>query len=191
VLGRPIKVILYDDEGSDEEAVAVVKKLIDRDQVIGVLGEVASKNSLAGGSICEHEHVPMISPSKHQPRRDTRQALRFPRLLHGRFSGCGRRQVRHTEAMETSRRFHLRGSGLQQEAFAVFYGGLFQIRADRGGREVRDLLMRITRRSSREFNRPIPTPCICPGYYNNICLILKQARQSRIERPVFRRRWLG
>ena len=47
VLGKKIKIISEDDRGNQDEAVSVVKKLINRDHAAAVLGEVASTNSLA------------------------------------------------------------------------------------------------------------------------------------------------
>jgi len=45
-----------------------VQKLVNQDQAIAVIGEVASSRSLAGGPICQAAGVPMISPSSTNPR---------------------------------------------------------------------------------------------------------------------------
>jgi branched-chain amino acid transport system substrate-binding protein len=47
LLGKQVRVIVEDDQGKAEEAQTVVTKLISKDKVIAVLGEVASSNSLA------------------------------------------------------------------------------------------------------------------------------------------------
>jgi branched-chain amino acid transport system substrate-binding protein len=61
--GATLRVITEDDQGRPEEAATAVNKLISQDQVVAVLGEVASSNSLAGAPICQKAGVPMISPS--------------------------------------------------------------------------------------------------------------------------------
>ncbi len=61
--GATLRVITEDDQGRPEEAATAVNKLISQDQVIAVIGEVASSNSLAGAPICQASGVPMISPS--------------------------------------------------------------------------------------------------------------------------------
>jgi branched-chain amino acid transport system substrate-binding protein len=61
--GRRIRVIVEDDQGRPEEASTVVTKLITQDEVVAVLGEVASSNSLAAAPICQQNKVPMITPS--------------------------------------------------------------------------------------------------------------------------------
>src|SRR5947208_3391942 len=51
VLGKPVRVISEDDQSKADEAVNAVQKLINRDNVSGILGEVASKRSLAAGNV--------------------------------------------------------------------------------------------------------------------------------------------
>jgi branched-chain amino acid transport system substrate-binding protein len=63
VSGRKIRVITEDDQSKSEEAANAVTKLISQNNVIAVLGEVASSASLAAGPICQSNKVPMITPS--------------------------------------------------------------------------------------------------------------------------------
>lgn len=60
-LGRPLEIHTEDDQGKPEQAASVVTKLITQNQVVAVLGEVASSNSLAAAPICQKEKIPMIS----------------------------------------------------------------------------------------------------------------------------------
>lgn len=68
VLGRKIRLIVEDDTGRAEEAASVVTKLITRDDVVGVIGENSSNQSLAAAPICQAAKVPMISPSSTNPK---------------------------------------------------------------------------------------------------------------------------
>jgi len=61
--GRKIKVLTEDDQSKQEEAANAVTKLISQNNVIAVLGEVASSASMAAGPICQSNKVPMITPS--------------------------------------------------------------------------------------------------------------------------------
>src|SRR6476620_1827143 len=63
VLGKKIRLIIEDDQGRAEDAASVVTKLITSNNVIGVIGENSSNQSLAAAPICEASKVPMISPS--------------------------------------------------------------------------------------------------------------------------------
>ena len=63
ILGKKVRVIVEDDQGKAEEAQIVVTKLITKDRVVAVLGEVASSRSLAAAPVAQQYGVPMISPS--------------------------------------------------------------------------------------------------------------------------------
>jgi branched-chain amino acid transport system substrate-binding protein len=68
VNGRKIRVVTEDDQSKAEEAATAVTKLISQDNVIAVLGEVASSSSLAAAPICQSNKVPMITPSSTNER---------------------------------------------------------------------------------------------------------------------------
>ena len=68
VLGRQIRVQLEDNGGKPDQAVTAVQKLISSDNVVAVLGDVASSNSLAAAPICQSAKVPMLSPSSTNPK---------------------------------------------------------------------------------------------------------------------------
>ncbi len=67
LLGKTIKLITYDDQGKPSEAQTVVQKLINKDKVVAVIGEVASSNSKAGAPICQQNKIPMITPASTNP----------------------------------------------------------------------------------------------------------------------------
>jgi branched-chain amino acid transport system substrate-binding protein len=67
VLGRPIRLVIEDDQGRAEEAASVMTKLITSDNVIAVIGENSSNQSLAAAPIAQANGVPMISPSSTNP----------------------------------------------------------------------------------------------------------------------------
>jgi len=66
--GAKVRVVSEDDRGLPEEAVTVVKKLVNQDRVIAVIGEVASSRSLAAAPVCQENGVPMITPSSTNPK---------------------------------------------------------------------------------------------------------------------------
>jgi len=68
VNGRKIRVLTEDDQSKAEEAANAVTKLISQNNVIAILGEVASSNSLAAAPICQSNKVPMITPSSTNER---------------------------------------------------------------------------------------------------------------------------
>ena len=67
VLGKKIRLVVEDDQGKAEEAASAVTKLITHDNVIAIIGENSSNQSLAAAPICQANRIPMISPSSTNP----------------------------------------------------------------------------------------------------------------------------
>lgn len=68
LLGKQVRVIVEDDQSKPEEAYTVATKLITKDKVIALLGEVASSRSLAAAPVAQQNGIPMISPSSTNPQ---------------------------------------------------------------------------------------------------------------------------
>ncbi len=68
LLGKKVRLIVEDDQSKPEEAATAVTKLINQNNVIAVLGEVASSRSLAAAPICQQAKVPMVTPSSTNPK---------------------------------------------------------------------------------------------------------------------------
>ena len=68
VLGKKVELAYEDDRSTQGEAVTVVQKLISRDKVVAILGEVASGRSLEAAPICQKNKIPQVSPSSTNPR---------------------------------------------------------------------------------------------------------------------------
>ncbi len=63
VLGRKVQIKTLDTRGDGTEAANAVTRLIDVENAVAVLGEVASSLSLQGGRVAQRKKIPMISPS--------------------------------------------------------------------------------------------------------------------------------
>lgn len=68
VLGKQVKLITEDDRSLADEAKAAAQKLITRDKVIAIVGEIASSRSLAIAPICQEAEIPMLSPGSTNPK---------------------------------------------------------------------------------------------------------------------------
>ena len=68
VEGRLFRIVVEDDQSKPEEAATAVKKLINQDKVLMVLGEVASSRTLAAAPICQEAKVPLITPASTNPK---------------------------------------------------------------------------------------------------------------------------
>ena len=182
VLGKPIRVISEDDQSKQEEATNAVNKLIHRDKVCAVIGEVASTRSLAGGTVCQDAKIPMLSPASTNPDvtkiGDYIFRACFTDELQGRVNaqfadkkGWKRVAVLTDVANDYSK-------GLAQ-AFRDTYAG--EIVADESYREGdKDFKAQLTK--IRGLN---PDAVFAPGYYTDIGLILRQARELGLNVPFF------
>ena len=67
VLGQPVKLVLVDTRSDRIEAANAVSRLIEKDKVAAIIGEVISSDTLAGVPIAERAGVPNISPTATSP----------------------------------------------------------------------------------------------------------------------------
>jgi branched-chain amino acid transport system substrate-binding protein len=67
IKGKKIRLVAEDNQGKQDETAAVVRKLITRDKIVALLGEVASNRSLIAAPIAQAAKIPMITPSSTNP----------------------------------------------------------------------------------------------------------------------------
>ncbi len=175
VLGKQIKIIPYDDAGKQDEVTTVVKRLIDQDNVAAILGEVASSNSLVGGSVCQPAHVPMISPSSTNPDVTKLGDYIFRTCYTDDFAGAvnanfavkrGWKKIAILTCVDSDY-----SNGLTKY-FKKSIAGRAEIVGDESyNHDDVDFTAQLTRIQSES-----PDAVYLPGYYTNIVQIMKQAR---------------
>ena len=68
ILGKKVKILLEDDQGDAKQANNAVLKLIKRDHVVAILGEVASSCSRAAAPIARRTRFPCFRPRPRTSR---------------------------------------------------------------------------------------------------------------------------
>ncbi|MEI7799049.1 MAG: ABC transporter substrate-binding protein [Opitutaceae bacterium] len=68
VLGRPIELLLEDNQSKPGESATIAKKFVARDKVVAVLGGNTSSNSLEAAPIYQNAKIPMIAITSTNPR---------------------------------------------------------------------------------------------------------------------------
>ncbi len=68
VKGKKLETRVYDDQGKPEEAANAATRLINQDHVTLILGEVKSSNSIAMAKVAQPAGVPMITPTSTNPK---------------------------------------------------------------------------------------------------------------------------
>jgi branched-chain amino acid transport system substrate-binding protein len=66
--GRRIRLLVEDNQSRPEEASNAVTKLITQDRVVAVLGEVASRRTLAAAPVAQRYQIPLITPASTNER---------------------------------------------------------------------------------------------------------------------------
>lgn len=185
VLGRPIRVITYDNQGKPTESAAAANRLIVRDKVHVLLGEVASSRSLAMAPIAEEHRVPMISPASTNPRVTEGKHWVFRVCFIDPFQGLVMAKFAREE-LGVSRVAVLRDV---RNDYSVGLASFF-IRAfeDLGGTVLIDQSYSAGdidfRSQLTEIRAKQPEAIYVPGYYTDVGLIARQARELGLAVPL-------
>jgi len=67
VLGRPVDLKLVDTKSDKVESANAVSRLIDKEKVVAIIGEMISGNTIAGSDYAERSKIPMVSPTATNP----------------------------------------------------------------------------------------------------------------------------
>jgi len=186
VLGKKIEFIYEDNRSTPGESATIVKKLITRDGVVAVLGEVASGRSLEAGPICQANKIPMISPSSTNPKvtetGDYIFRVCFTDPFQGKLlAGFGKRSLKATKVAILSDVSAPYSMGLAQyfrEPFVADGGQIVSEQKYTGGDK--DFKAQLT-----AIKAANPDAIFVPGYYTEAGLIVAQARQLGITVPLF------
>lgn len=183
--GTTLRVIVEDDQGRPEEAATAVKKLVEQDRVIAVLGEVASSRSLAGAPSCQNAGVPMITPASTNPKVTEVGDFIFRVCFIDPFQGM----VAAKFSVDTLK---AKTAGILRDikndysvGLADFFISTF---TSMGGRIVTD---ESYSEGDIEFKAQLtamkaksPDVIFVPGYYTEVGLIARQARELGMNMPL-------
>ena len=67
VLGRPVDLVVVDDKSDKVEAANAVKRLVERDKVVALIGTYGSSLAMAGAEVAEKAKVPGVGTSCTNP----------------------------------------------------------------------------------------------------------------------------
>ncbi|MBM3833039.1 MAG: ABC transporter substrate-binding protein [Verrucomicrobia bacterium] len=186
VLGKQIKLLYEDNQSKAGESAAIVLKLISRDKVAAVLGEVASGRSLEAAPICQQNKVPMISPSSTNPEVTKRGEYIFRICFLDSFQGA----VLARFAKETLKATRVAILTDVRQPYSVGLAEFFRQRFVQDGGAV--VAEQKYSGGDKDFNAVLtatkaadPQAIFVPGYYTEAGLIARQARQLGINVPLF------
>ena len=184
--GRKVKLVTYDDKGEAREASTAVTRLVTKDGVVAVIGEVASGLSLAAAPICQEGGVPMISPSSTNPKVTKVGDMIFRVCFIDPFQGkvCAKFAREH-ESLKASKAAIVtdQGSpysvGLEDEfekSFVALGGTVVSKQTYQAGDQ--DYSAQLTSIRAAE-----PDVIFVPGYYTEVASMILQARKLGMTQP--------
>lgn len=186
LLGRKIEFVYEDDRSTPGESATIAKKLITRDKVVALLGEVASGRSLEAAPIAQANHIPMISPSSTNPKVTETGDYIFRVCFTDPFQGkllaeFAQRTLKAKKLAVFSDVSAPYSVGLAQYFVAPFTAAGGQVVSEQkytGGDK--DFKAQLT-----AIKAHAPDAIFVPGYYTDAGLIVAQARQLGIQVPLF------
>lgn len=181
VLGKKLRLIVEDDQSKPEEAQTVVTKLINKDRVVALLGEIASSNSLAAAPVAQSSRIPMVSPGSTNPRVTMVGDYIFRVCFIDPFQG----QVMAKFAANTLK---LKKVAILRDIKSDYSVGLANFFSEHftklGGEIIADESFSA---GDKDFNAQLtsikaknPEGIFLPGYYTEVGLIARQARKLGI-----------
>lgn len=186
VMGKKLELLTEDTRSTPGESATVVRKLISRDKVVAVLGEVASGRSLEGASVCQADKIPMISPSSTKPEVTEKGDYIFRVCFIDPFQG----KVLATFADKTLK---VKKVAMLVDAAAPYSVGLasnFKENFEKLGGTV--IIEQKFSSGDKDFKAQLtaikaanPEAIVAPCYYTEAGLIVRQARELGITVPMF------
>ena len=184
VLGKKFKLITEDDQSLAGQPATIARKLISQDKIIALLGEVASSKSLEAAPICQQNKVPMISPASTNPKVTEVGDYIFRICFIDPFQGT------------VMSKFAL-GKGFKKVAvltdvkqdYAVGLAEFFTKHFTANGGAITKEQKYST--GDKDFKGQLtsikaskPDAIFVPGYYGEVALIARQAKQLGIKAPL-------
>jgi branched-chain amino acid transport system substrate-binding protein len=186
VLGKKIDLRTEDDLSKAGEPATVVNKLISRDGVVAMLGEVASSRSLEAAPICQQNHIPMISPSSTNPKVTETGDYIFRVCFIDPFQGTVMAnfatktlKAKKVAVFTDVKSDYSKGLAKYFKEGFVANGGEIAAELDFNGGD-KDFKAQLTAIKSTG-----PDAVFVPGYYTDAALICIQAKELGLNVPLF------
>jgi len=186
VLGKQIELITEDNQGKPNETQTVVQKLINRDKVVGIIGEVASSRSKAAAPICQQNKIPMISQASTNPEVTAIGDYIFRVCFIDPFQATvmtkfalNSMKVKKVALLIDQRNAYSTGLAENFKKTFVELGGeiVEEQKYSSGDKDFKSILTAIKYKN--------PEAIFVPGYYTDVGLIAIQAREIGISVPFF------
>jgi branched-chain amino acid transport system substrate-binding protein len=189
VKGKRIELKTYDNQGKQDETSVVTTRLITNDKASVILGEVASKLSLAMAPVATEHKVPMISPASTNPKVTMEGDKVRPWVFRVCFIDPFQGTVMAKFARETLKLQRVAVLRDVANDYSVGLADYFLTKfKELGGTIVDDQSYKA---GDQDFKAQLtaikgkkPEGIYVPGYYSEVGLIARQARELGLRQPL-------
>ena len=183
--GKQIELDVQDDRSDPSEAATIVTKFVTQDGVNAILGEVASSRSIAAAPIAQNAKIPMLTPSSTNPEVTRKGDYIFRSCFIDPVQGAAIAQF-------AARTLNAKRAGIMVDRKNDYSTGLekfiSQTFTKLGGQMV---VTQSYQAGDQDFNAQItsikganPDVIFVPGYYGDVALFAKQARDKGVTAPL-------
>jgi branched-chain amino acid transport system substrate-binding protein len=189
IAGKQIEVKTYDSQGKPEEAAVAATRLLVNDKVNVLLGEVASSRSLAMAPVADERQVPMISPSSTNPRV-TKEGGKvrpfvfrvcfidpFQGTVMAKFARDNLKIAKVAILRDVGNDYSVGLADFFQDKFRQLGGEVVTDQSYKAGDQ--DFKAQLTAIKNKN-----PEAIYVPGYYTDVALIARQARELGMKQPL-------
>ncbi|HEX8338619.1 MAG TPA: ABC transporter substrate-binding protein [Pyrinomonadaceae bacterium] len=183
--GKQVELLVQDDRSDAQEAATIVTKFVTQDGVHGIIGEVASSRTIAAAPIAQNARVPLLTPSSTNPEVTKKGDYIFRSCFIDPVQGAAMSQFaakslgKKRAALMVDRKNDY-STGLEKVINEVF---------PRLGGQV--VITQSYQEGDTDFNGQLtsikgadPDVIFIPGYYGDVALIAKQARDKGLNVPL-------
>jgi branched-chain amino acid transport system substrate-binding protein len=186
VLGKKLELLTEDNQSRPGESATVAKKLITREKVVALLGEVASTRSLEAAPIAQNAKIPMIAPAATNPAVTETGDYVFRVCFIDPFQGT----VMAKFAQEDLKASKVAILTSVSNAYSVGLANFFRDTFTKGGGNV--AIEQKYSEGDKDFRAQLTAikaagveAVFVPGYYTEAALVVRQARDLGIAVPFF------
>jgi len=183
--GKQIELLVQDDRSDASEAATIVTKFVTQDGVHAILGEVASSRSIAAAPIAQNAKIPMLTPSSTNPEVTRKGDYIFRSCFIDPVQGAAIAQF-------AARTLNAKRAGIMVDRKNDYSTGLEKFISSTftklGGQIV---VTQSYQAGDQDFNAQItsikganPDVIFVPGYYGDVALFAKQARDKGVTVPL-------
>jgi len=184
VLGQKVELIFIDTKSEKVEAANAFTRAIDYEKVMAIIGEISSSNTLAGAAIAEKKRVPTVTPSATNPlvTQGKRYVFRvcfidpFQGFIAAKFAAEDLKAKKVIIFTDIEQDFCVGLSNFFKKNFTSLGGEIFEEYYRTGDQ---DFSAQLTDALSKD-----PDLLYVPGYYTEVALIARQARQFGYNGPI-------